>query len=165
MKETAMTIVTRLARIALVAAALAATGPALANEAQNKDVVGIVGDSVFNKHDFSLLEQYMTEDYIQHNPLVPQGREGFRQFFEATFQGVPDWSYDLTHIAADGDLVWVHGTYSGTHEGEWLGIPGTGKAFAIAAVDIFRVEDGKLAEHWDVMDVYGLFSQLGVIAP
>ncbi len=160
-----MTNLIRLASAALVVATLGAASLAQANEAENKEIVGLVGDSVFNKHDFSLLEQYMTEGYIQHNPLVPQGREGFRQFFEATFVGVPDWSYTLSHIAAEGDFVWVHGTYSGTHEGEWLGIPATGKGFAITAVDIFRLEDGKLAEHWDVMDVYGLFSQLGVIAP
>ena len=80
-----MTNLIRLASAALVVATLGAASLAQANEAENKEIVGLVGDSVFNKHDFSLLEQYMTEGYIQHNPLVPQGREGFRQFFEAPF--------------------------------------------------------------------------------
>lgn len=58
----------------------------------------------------------------------------------------------------------MYGTYHGTRSGgEWLGIPTTNRKFAIDAVDLFRVQDGKLAEHWDVMDVYGLFRQLGVI--
>jgi len=156
-------------RPALAAAALwslAGALPALAqaeDTLSNQEIVGRVGDAVFNKHDFSVLDAYMKADYIQHNPLVPQGRAGFRQFFEATFEGVPDWSYALKHSIAEGDFVWVHGTYSGTQTGEWLGIPATGRAFAIDAVDIFRLEDGKLAEHWDVMDIYGLFKQLGVI--
>lgn len=127
------------------------------------EVVGLVGNAVFNQHDFSVLDDYMIADYIQHNPLVPQGRAGFRTFFEAAFEAVPDWSYSLTQIIADGDFVWVHGTYSGTQQGEWLGLPASGREFAFAAVDIFRLEDGKLAEHWDVMDIYGLFTQLGAL--
>ena len=128
----------------------------------NEQIVGRVGDSVFNHHDFSVLAEHMKEDYIQHNPLVPQGLEGFRSFFRDTFRAVPDWKHELKNLASTGDFVWVYGTYSGTQTGEWLGIPPTGKAFAFDAVDIFRLEDGRLAEHWDVMDVYGLFKQLGV---
>jgi len=77
---------------------------------------------------------------------------------------VPDWKYGLKKIISAGDFVWVYGTYSGTQTGDWLGIPATGKAFAFDAVDIFRLEAGRLAEHWDVMDVYGLFKQLGVVS-
>lgn len=151
----------------LIAASLlfATVSPSLAQDrpATNQDIVGLVGNSVFNEHDFSVLEDYMREDYIQHNPLVPQGREGFRTFFEAAFEAIPDWSYSLKNIIADGDFVWVYGTYAGTQKGDWLGIPASGKSFAFDAVDIFRLQDGKLAEHWDVMDVYGLFTQLGAI--
>jgi steroid delta-isomerase-like uncharacterized protein len=129
----------------------------------NKEIVGRFGDAVFNRHDFSVLDRYVKEDYIQHNPLVPPGRAGFRQFFEQTFAAIPDWRYELKRSAAEGDSVWAYGTYRGTHTGDWLGIPATGRAFEIDAVDIFRLERGQLAEHWDVMDVYGLFKQLGVI--
>lgn len=130
----------------------------------NEEIVGQVGNSVFNQHDFSVLGDYMKEDYIQHNPLVPQGRDGFASFFQAAFRAVPNWKYELKNIISGGDFVWVYGTYSGTQTGEWLSIPATGKAFAFDAVDIFRLDDGRLAEHWDVMDVYGLFRQLGVIS-
>ncbi|MDF1553227.1 MAG: ester cyclase [Deferrisomatales bacterium] len=130
----------------------------------NAEIVGLVGNSVFNQHDFSVLADHVREDYIQHNPLVPQGRSGFEAFFRDAFRAVPDWSYALNNSIAAGDFVWVYGAYSGTHSGEWLGIPASGKAFSFHAVDIFRLEDGRLAEHWDVMDVYGLFQQLGVIA-
>ena len=129
----------------------------------NKELVGRVGDAVFNRHDLSVLERHVREDYIQHNPLVPQGREGFRRFFADAFRAVPDWRHETKMAAAEGDLVWVYGTYRGTQTGEWLGIPATGKAFAMDAVDVFRVEGGRLAEHWDVMDVHALFKQLGVI--
>ncbi len=130
----------------------------------NEDIVAKVGNSVFNGHDFGVLEECMRDDYIQHNPLVPQGREGFEGFFRDAFGAVPDWRYTPKKITSGGDLVWAYGTYSGTQKGEWLGIPATGKAFSFDAVDIFRLEDGRLAEHWDVMDVYGLFKQLGVVS-
>lgn len=128
-----------------------------------KSVLAAFGASVFANKDFSQLDQLMREDYIQHNPLVPQGRKGFQEFFAAWFKAVPDFKYELKKIAAEGDLVWAYGTFSGTQSGDWLGIPATGKAYTFDAVDIFRIEDGRLAEHWDVLDVYGLFKQLGVV--
>ncbi len=129
----------------------------------NKQLLAGFGAEVFGKKNLAGLEKYMREDYIQHNPLVPQGLAGFRQFFADWFGAVPDWQYSLEKIVAEGDAVWVYGTYSGTLQGNWLGIPGNGRHYSIHAVDIFRVQDGKLAEHWDVIDTYGLFKQLGVI--
>jgi len=129
----------------------------------NKDLLATFGAEVFGKKDLSNLQSYMHEGYIQHDPLVPQGLAGFKQFFEDWFNAVPDWSYNLSKIAAEGDTVWVYGTYSGTQKKDWLGIPATNKSYSINAVDIFRIQDGKLAEHWDVLDSYGLFKQLGAI--
>ena len=121
---------------------------------QNMQVVGAFGEAVFGRKDFSVLPKLMREDYIQHNPLVPQGRQGFQEFFGATFAAIPDWRYTLKQIVADGDRVRIYGTYSGTHSGApWLGIAASGREFAIDTVDIFRLQDGQLAEHWDVMDV------------
>ena len=128
-----------------------------------KQVLAALAASVFTNKDFSKLDQVMREDYIQHNPLVAQGREGFREFFAAWFKAAPDFRYELKKLVAEGDLVWAYGTYTGTHTGDWLGIPATGKAYAFDAADIFRVQDGRLAEHWDVLDTYSLFKQLGVI--
>ena len=133
------------------------------NLQQNKQLLGDFGAEVFGAKNLSNLNRYMRDDYIQHNPLVPQGLTGFRQFFADWFGAVPDWKYSLTKIVAEGDMVWVYGSYSGTQKGDWLGIPATNKSYSITAVDIFRIQDGKLAEHWDVIDVYGLFKQLGVI--
>lgn len=140
--------------------------PTSKHEAQMSDpkaVVAALAASVFANKDFSQLERLVHQSYIQHNPLVGQGREGFRTFFEAWFKAVPDFKHVVRKIVSEGDTVWVYGTYSGTQKGDWLGIPATGKVYAFDAVDIFRVEDGKLAEHWDVLDAYGLFKQLGVI--
>jgi steroid delta-isomerase-like uncharacterized protein len=133
------------------------------NPENNKQLLADFGAEVFGNKDLSNLQRYMREDYIQHNPLVPQGLLGFKQFFTDWFAAVPDWQYTVSKIAAEGDTVWVYGTYAGTQKGDWLGIPATQKSYQIQAVDIFRVQDGKLAEHWDVIDTYRLFKQLGVI--
>lgn len=129
----------------------------------NKQILAEFGAEVFGKKDLSNLQKYMHEGYIQHNPLVPQGATGFKTFFADWFKAVPNWQYTLTKIVSEGDTVWAYGTYSGTQTGDWLGIPATNKHYNINAVDIFRIENGKLAEHWDVLDTYGLFKQLGVI--
>ncbi len=128
-----------------------------------KTLLAQFGVKIFGEKDFTALADLMREDYIQHNPLVGQGRKGFQDFFEFWFKASPDFNFELKQIVSEGDKVWVYGTYSGTHIGDWLGIPATGKAYAFDAVDIFRVYDGKLAEHWDVLDVYSLFKQLGTI--
>lgn len=130
---------------------------------ENKQLLADFGTEVFGRKELSNLHRYMHEDYIQHNPLVPQGSTGFRQFFVDWFNAVPDWNYSLAKLVAEDDTVWAYGMYSGTQKGDWLGIPASNKSYSFAAVDIFRFQDGKLAEHWDVMDVHGLFKQLGVI--
>lgn len=130
---------------------------------QNKQLLADFADAIFVKKDFTKLPQFMQQTYIQHNPLVPQGLSGFQHFFADWFKAVPDWHYELEKVVAEGDTVWAYGVYSGTQQGEWLGIPATDKHYRIYAVDIFRIENGKLAEHWDVLDTYGLFKQLGVI--
>jgi steroid delta-isomerase-like uncharacterized protein len=124
-------------------------------------VLAAFAEMIFARRDFSRLGEFMWADYIQHNPLVPQGRAGFQEFFSAWFAASPDFKHEVKQLAIDGDRVWVYGTYSGTHAGDWLGLPATGKSYRFDAVDIFRVEDGKLAEHWDVLDVHTLFRQLG----
>ena len=149
----------------LITYSLTTGGLAMAQDttATNKQLLANFSAEVFAKKDLSILSNYMREDYIQHNPLVPQGLAGFKSFFADWFKAVPNWSYKVDKLVAEGDTVWAYGTYSGTQTGGWLGIPATNKDYSIQAVDIFRIEDGKLAEHWDVLDTYGLFKQLGVI--
>jgi steroid delta-isomerase-like uncharacterized protein len=119
-------------------------------------------NSVFIKHDFSLLGEIMRDDYIQHNADVAQGKAGFVAFFEKTFKAMPDFKYTIKKIVAEGDIVMAYCTSSGTHTGgEWLGLPPSGNRLDFDVVDIFRIQDGKIAEHWDVADSLKLFRQLG----
>jgi steroid delta-isomerase-like uncharacterized protein len=130
----------------------------------NKEIIERFITNVFNKHDFSMLNDIMREDYIQHNPDVPTGRAAFKRFFEQTFKAMPDFHYTIHQIVAEGDRVIAYCSSAGTHTGgEWLGQPATGNTLDFHAVDIFRLQDGKIAEHWDVADTFKLFAQLGII--
>jgi predicted ester cyclase len=136
-------------------------GTAMAdNTNPNISLISDFAQQVFVNKDLNNLNQFMGEDYIQHNPYVEQGSDGFKRFFETWFTAIPDFQYELKNLIVNDDFIWVYGSYSGTHSNEWLGIPATQAEYQFDAVDIFRVEDGKLAEHWDVMDLYSLFQQL-----
>jgi predicted SnoaL-like aldol condensation-catalyzing enzyme len=129
----------------------------------NKDVVELLCKTVFQKHDFSQIDEIMRDDYIQHNEDCPQGKAGFKQFFEDIFKGLPDFSYTMNKIVAEGDIVMMYSTTTATHLNEWLGNPPTGNKLKFDVVDIFRIQDGKIAEHWDVADTLKLFTQVGKV--
>jgi predicted SnoaL-like aldol condensation-catalyzing enzyme len=130
----------------------------------NREIVEMLCAEVFNKHSFKMLDQYMRDDYIQHNQDVPQGKAGFKNFFTNTFKSIPDFGYTIKRIVAEGDFVMLYATTTGTHTGgEWLDHPPTGNKINIDVVDIFRFQDRKIAEHWDVADTFTLFSQVGVV--
>jgi predicted SnoaL-like aldol condensation-catalyzing enzyme len=105
----------------------------------NKALVIDVLDKAFNKKNAQAAAELLTERYIQHNPQVPTGKAGFLQAVPAFYSMFPDLSWELKHIWADGDYVIAHSLYRFKKDG-----PGT------AIVDIFRIKDGKLDEHWDV---------------
>lgn len=131
---------------------------------KNREIVERFCQDVFVNHDLSHLDEYMRDDYIQHNADVPQGKAGFKGFFEKTFKAIPDFKYTLMKIAADEETVMIYCTTSGTHTGgEWLDKEPTGNKLGFNVVDIFRIQDGKIAEHWDVADTFSLFRQLGII--
>ena len=131
--------------------------------AKNKQLVETLCKSVFQEHDFSKLDEIMRDDYIQHNEDVPQGKDGFIQFFKQMFTAMPDFRYTPKKIVAEDDIVMMYSTTTATHLGEWLGNPATGNKLNFDVVDIFRIENGKIAEHWDVADSLKLFTQVGKI--
>jgi len=130
----------------------------------NREIIEMLCKEVFNGHNFKMLDQYMRDDYIQHNQDVPQGKAGFKEFFTITFKSLPDFGYTIKRIVAEGDYVMLYARTTGTHtDGPWINHPPTGNKINIDAVDIFRFQDGKIAEHWDVADTFNLFRQVGVI--
>jgi predicted SnoaL-like aldol condensation-catalyzing enzyme len=108
--------------------------------AKNKEIVKGLFDEFFVKKNVAYAEKYMDENYIQHNPYAADGRKAFIEFFQGFWKGFPEPVYELKRIIAEGDLVVVHYLVKFKKED---------KGFAV--VDILRVKNGKIAEHWDVM--------------
>jgi|GEM_PF-218108 len=103
---------------------------------RNKALVLEAMTALFQRHDASVVERLYAADYIQHNPGIPQGRDALQALVAAMSQDV---YYEPGLMVAEGDLVAIHGRIRG-----WSDAPQV-------VVDLFRIEDGKLAEHWDVL--------------
>ncbi len=130
----------------------------------NKRLVREFYEEMFRKHNLDAVDRYMHDDYIQHNPDAAQGKVGFVNFHKGFFAAIPDFCATINRIVAEGDLVFVYNTITGTHAGEgFLGFPPTGNRVRYDVVDMFRLREGKLCEHWDVADTRALFTQVGAI--
>ncbi|MFK0158493.1 nuclear transport factor 2 family protein [Streptomyces sp. NPDC090493] len=102
---------------------------------RNKAVVVEFLTTAFSSKDFTALDRYLHTDYKQHNPFIPSAKAGLRGYIAA----LPDTTrYEPGAIVAEGDLVMVHGRYSGVDK-------------PLLGIDIFRFEDGLVVEHWDVL--------------
>jgi predicted SnoaL-like aldol condensation-catalyzing enzyme len=104
--------------------------------AKNKSIVLAALTGAFAEHNLSVFDRYWAKDYIQHNTFIPPFREGLRNLVAQLPQGS---TYEPGIIVAEGDYVAVHGRYSG-----YTPVPQI-------IIDIFRLEDGLLVEHWDVI--------------
>ena len=104
---------------------------------KNKALVLDAFDTLFNKRDYAAAEKYWSPNYIQHSAHIEPGRDGL---FNLIRSSPPALRYEHQLIVAEGDYVIVHGRFSGT-----------GRPVPWVAADIVRIENGRLAEHWDVL--------------
>ena len=137
--------------------------PDMAAEA-NRAVVLRYVEEVWNRHDLDAIDGLVSPDYVNHAATTEEYRHGgARHIWEWILSVFPDHRFDVEHIAADGDTVAILGTMVGTHEGELMGIAPTGRRVETPQSHWFRVEQGKLTEHWAVRDDLGMLQQLGVV--
>ena len=133
---------------------------------ENKAMVRRFFKEFITKGDLSVADELMAEDFVDHNPAGPNqgpGREGTKQLFAGRRLAFPDAAVAVEDQISEGDKVVSRLTITGTHQGEFMGIPATGKSFSIGAVAIFRIEGGKIVERWGQTDNIGMMQQLGVI--
>lgn len=110
-----------------------------------------------------MLGVLVAEDYIQHNPLVPEGRQGLIDFIPVIYQAMPDARFTLRDVFATETRVVTRWTWEGTVTGApLLGIAPAGQKLEFDAIDVWSVRDGQLYEHWDQFDWPRAFAQLGV---
>jgi steroid delta-isomerase-like uncharacterized protein len=130
--------------------------------AENKAMVRRVFEEALNAGDDAVLDELLAADYTNHDmPAPAPGPEGFKQVIAQFRAAFPDMAVTIEDEFADGDLVGTRGRFTGTHKGDFMGIPASGMPIDIKYIDLWRVRDGKLAENWVQMDTAGLMQQIG----
>ncbi len=128
---------------------------------ENKELVRRWFEAL-SRHDVESVADMVAEDFI-HNSSTNQGRDGVRGELDYWFSAFPDASLSLEDLIADGDRVVARVTTTGTHGGEFMGAAATGKRISVEEVDIFRIENGRIAEAWAAVDFFGMLTQLGLL--
>jgi steroid delta-isomerase-like uncharacterized protein len=123
-------------------------------------------DEVLNGHDVDgALDDLVVEDFVEHNPLPGQGpgRAGLRDVLTGMNAAFPDIHWDVQGTVVEGERIATFSYWTGTHRGEFMGIPATGRRVTVEAWTLDRYHDGQLTDSRIIMDVLGLLTQLGVI--
>jgi predicted SnoaL-like aldol condensation-catalyzing enzyme len=110
----------------------------LNQNASNKKMVTDFYQSLFGDKNLAAIDQYIGDTYIQHNPSLPDGKDTLKKAFAGWFKGQPKDTVDAKHLGADGNFVYIH---TKSKKGN--------KIYSI--IDIYKLDNGKIAEHWDVM--------------
>jgi predicted SnoaL-like aldol condensation-catalyzing enzyme len=126
--------------VLLVVGVMALAGPATASPEANRAVVEALYTRVFNGKDLSVVPDLVAEDYVQHTPSIEKGRDAFVAAFRGYFAAVPGLTVDVKRISTTDNLVVVHS--------HWRDSP---SERGQAVIDIYRLENGRIAEHWDVV--------------
>ena len=134
-------------------------------EEQNKQIVRRFVDEYQTGASESAFEELLDQAILDHSrpPGIAPGAEGVRQQFDGFRAAFPDFRATILDQVAEGDKVVTRKVFHGTHKGDLWGIPATGREVEILVIDIVRIRDGKIAEHWNVVDELGLMRQLGVL--
>lgn len=132
---------------------------------QNKALSRRFMEEIWNKGNVAAIDELYSPDYVSHNnpPGVPGGVEGVKVFTSLYKNAFPDTQLTIEEQVAEGDLVVTRWTAKGTHKGELMGIPATGKQITVTGIGIDRIANGRIVEGWGEFDQLGMMQQLGVV--
>jgi steroid delta-isomerase-like uncharacterized protein len=131
----------------------------------NKSLVRRYYEEVLNGRNPGILDELAVSDYDEHSPFPgqPNGFEGLKARATALLTAFNPYAFTIRDLVAEGDKVVVHWTNTATHSGPFMGIPPTGRVLTISGVDIHLMRDGKMAEHWHVVEELQMLQQLGLV--
>src|SRR5438552_2736603 len=125
---------------------------------ENKAIVRQYLEEAWNKGNVGIIDELMVVDYARYvaGSATPLSREGQKQRIAAFHRAFPDLHLAVEDLIAEGDKVAFRVTLRGTHQREFMRVPPTGKQVLVTAIDVARLADGKIVEHWGQMDTLGL---------
>ncbi len=122
----------------------------------------------FNQGDLSVADELTSPSMVEHQNFGPDhapGAEGTKAVISSLRRAFSDFHLTIDDLAVSGDTVWLRMTGTGTNDGRFMGHAPTGRRIRIDVIDVVRIEDGLLAEHWGVPDRLGALFQLGLAEP
>jgi steroid delta-isomerase-like uncharacterized protein len=131
----------------------------------NKAVIRRFVEEVQNNQNWAAYDELNDPAFVNLSapPGAPTDREGGKFFLQALAKAYPDAVVTIDDMFADGDAVITKKTFAGTNQAEFMGVPATGRRVRFQYVDIMRVRDGRIIEHWNVVDQLSWMIQLGLI--
>jgi steroid delta-isomerase-like uncharacterized protein len=136
---------------------------------ENEAIAHRYYEEVHNTRDLAavddLVEELLAPDYVHHDPFpgTAPDSEGVKQMFSLFRNAFPDAEFEIEEVVAGENGAAVRWTLRGTHEGDWLGLPPTGRKFEIPGMHMIRTRGGKIVEEWRNADRLALMQQLGAI--
>ena len=133
-------------------------------DAEVKAMLEAIFEEIINNGNIDAADEYFAEDYVDHGPMGDlHGRQAFKDTIAMWRQAVPDVHCTVKSVVTDGETAgWLVYT-TGTHTGDGLGFPATGKRFETVSANIGRLRDGKAIEHWAEQGMLPMLIQLGVL--
>ena len=131
----------------------------------NKALIRRFVDEVQSGGNVGLIDEICSPGFVNHSapPGIPADREGIKIITAMFRRAFPDSYFTVEDMVAEGDKVATRKTFHGTHGGEFMGIPPSGRGVSMGPIDIVRISDGRVVEHWSMGDTLGMMQQLGVI--
>jgi steroid delta-isomerase-like uncharacterized protein len=153
--------------VPLCAAAQREVGRARSSAADHNAAIALrYFEDVWNRGDLDVLDELLTPDYVNHTPSAPNpapGPQGLKPIVRAIREAFPDLHYEIADVIATPDSVVMRVVMTGTHRGDLFGLAATGRRVRVDQINIERIENGRIAEHWRVTDELSLMRQLGFV--
>lgn len=128
-------------------------------EERNKTLIRSFVEEIFNEHNLSSIEKYFGNETVEGSPQTGKSGEGFKPMLTEFFKAFPDWRAIIEHIVAENNLVMIFLNGNGTHKGDFRGVPPTNRLVNIRSADLYKIENGVITGHWDVVDQLNLLKQ------
>lgn len=134
---------------------------------QNKQIIERYLQRAWGDGDWATAEEIVDENVVFHDQVregdLPPGREGLRVAMARIATGIPDFVMEVHDLVAEGDMVVIRWSATGTHAGDFNGFPATGRVATLHAISIVRMKDGHIVEGWQESDRLGMAQQLGMV--
>ena len=133
---------------------------------ENKAIARRLNEEVWNKGRLEVIDELIADDFVTTVVGAPEqirGPQGFREFVTLYRNAFPDLRITIDDQIAERETVVTRWTATGTHKGELMGMPATGKQATTAGININRISGGKLVDGWGLFDQLGLLQQLGAV--